>query len=354
MKQPYRTGLAYPPRLPGAAFLGAAPALSAQAQQEAADAVDLIEHSVRRCSLSALGRRRAKDRFKGRWRGRNSCCWSCSQESGDAEGGCCCTELLHVISPIIGLKAVKPIIFCRRPPQQRRKYPSRVAYSRGVDEQSKQGIRVLVVEDQALMSQALAMFVDAGEGMHCVGIAEDGAAAVQMTADLRPDVVLMDMQLPVMDGVEATRRIVAAAHVPSIVAVTTFVTEEYLLPAFRAGVQGFIVKDSRPHEVAAAVTQAFEGSMPVSPQVSRALVRVAMTQPDRPAGTKVLLEPVTPREREVLACLGQGLSNQEIAAELFVTEATVKAHVGRLMTKFGVDNRVKLVVNGVRLGLVTL
>lgn len=251
-------------------------------------------------------------------------------------------------------KAVLPSIFCRYSSEQLRKSPFRVAYSRGVDEQSGRDIQVLVVEDQALMSQALAMFVDAGHGMRCVGIAEDGAAAVRMTAELQPDVVLMDMQLPIMDGVEATRRIAAAQHVPAIVAVTTFATEEYLLPAFRAGVQGFIVKDSRPHEVAAAVVQAFEGSMPVSPQVSRALVQLAVTQPDRSADAKELPEPLTPREREVLACLGQGMSNQEIAAELFVTEATVKAHVGRLMAKFGVDNRVKLVVNGVRLGLLTL
>lgn len=237
---------------------------------------------------------------------------------------------------------------------QLRKSPFAVAYSRGVDEQKKPDIRVLVVEDQALMSQALAMFVDAGEGMRCVGIAEDGVAAVRMNTRLRPDVILMDMQLPVMDGVEATKQIVASGHVPHIVAVTTFATEEYLLPAFRAGVQGFIVKDSRPHEVATAVQQAFDGGMPVSPQVSRALVEAAIVRPTASGHAQPLLEQLTPREKEVLACLGRGLSNQEVAAELFVAEATVKAHVGRLMAKFGVDNRVKLVVAGVRLGLLTL
>lgn len=217
-------------------------------------------------------------------------------------------------------------------------------------------IRVLVVEDQALMSQALRMFIDGAPGMGCVGIAEDGAAAVEMAARLRPDVVLMDMQLPVMDGVEATSRILASAHRPAILAITTFATDEYLVPAFRAGVNGFIVKDSRPGEVAQAVQQAHAGTMAVSPKVATALVKAVTAEPATTGGVvaDALREPLTGRESEVLALIGQGLSNRDVAGALFVTEATVKAHASRLMAKFGVENRVQLVVSAVKLGLLTL
>ena len=216
-------------------------------------------------------------------------------------------------------------------------------------------IRVLVVEDQVLMSQALRMFINGAPGMACIGIAEDGGAAVAMTARLRPDVVLMDMQLPVMDGVEATTRILASAHRPAIVAITTFATDEYLVPAFRAGVHGFIVKDSRPAEVAHAVQQAHAGTMVVSPQVASALVKAVTAEPSSGGDVVASLrEPLTGRESEVLALIGRGMSNRDVAGALFVTEATVKAHAGRLMAKFGVENRVQLVVSAVRLGLLTL
>ncbi|XAS64449.1 response regulator transcription factor [Micrococcaceae bacterium Sec5.8] len=216
-------------------------------------------------------------------------------------------------------------------------------------------IRVLVVEDQALMSQALKVFIDAAPGMACVGIAEDGRSAVSMTARLRPDVVLMDMQLPLMDGAEATARILASDHCPAILAVTTFATDEYLVPAFRAGVQGFLVKDSRPAEIAAAVQQAHAGATVVSPQVTAALVKALVAEPLRTCHAAApLREPLTGRESEVLALIGQGLSNRDVANALFVTEATVKAHAGRLMAKFGVENRVQLVVCALKLGVLTL
>ncbi len=216
-------------------------------------------------------------------------------------------------------------------------------------------IRVLVVEDQGLMSQALSMFINSAEGMTCVGIAEDGAAAVDSARRLQPDVVLMDMQLPVLDGIEATERILDSAHRPAIVAITTFATDEYLVPAFRAGVQGFIVKDSRPAEVADAVRQAHAGTMAVSPQVASALVSAVLTRPANSLEPQAALhEPLTRREIEVLGMIGLGLSNRDVAAALFVTEATVKAHVGRLMAKFEVKNRVQLVVGAARLGMITL
>ncbi len=216
-------------------------------------------------------------------------------------------------------------------------------------------IRVLVVEDQGLMSQALSMFIDGAAGMVCIGIAGDGLAAVEMASRLQPDVVLMDMQLPVLDGIEATTRILDSGCRPAILAITTFATGEYLVPAFRAGVQGFIVKDSRPAEVADAIRQAHAGTMAISPQVAEALVKEVITKAAVPGEQPAALrDPLTGRETEVLEMIGQGLSNRDVAAALFVTEATVKAHVGRLMAKFGVKNRVQLVVGAARRGLITL
>lgn len=215
-------------------------------------------------------------------------------------------------------------------------------------------IKVLVVDDHELMSQALHHFIDSTDDLESVGSAKDGVEAVSKTAEIQPDVVLMDMQMPRMDGVEATRKILEGDHRPAIVAITTFATDEYVVPAFGAGVQGFIVKDSKPHEVAEATRQAHQGMMTVSPAVAKILVQSALDSPVKKQRATDLLEPLTSREQEVLAAVGTGLSNKDIGAQLFVTEATVKAHIGRIMMKFGVQNRVQLVVAATRAGLIEL
>ncbi|MBB5598579.1 response regulator [Neomicrococcus lactis] len=215
-------------------------------------------------------------------------------------------------------------------------------------------IKVLVVDDHELMSQALQHFINSTDDLESVGSAKDGVEAIARTAELQPDVVLMDMQMPRMDGVEATQRILASDHRPAVVAITTFATDEYVVPAFGAGVQGFIVKDSKPHEVAEAVRQAHQGMMTVSPAVAKVLVQSALEAPAKKLRTDDLLEPLTSREQEVLTAVGTGLSNKDIGAQLFVTEATVKAHIGRMMMKFGVQNRVQLVVAATRAGLIDL
>ena len=212
-------------------------------------------------------------------------------------------------------------------------------------------LQVLVVDDQPLMAYALKAYIDAADGMTTVGVAEDGQQALDAVAALAPDVVLMDLQMPVLDGVQATRAISRSQHPVPVVAITTFTSERHLLPVLRAGAVGFLAKDAKPAQVAAAVRAAAEGAVTVTPQaISQLLERIEedrRPEPESDAG-------VTARELEVLELLAEGLSNRAIARQLVVSEGTVKAHLGSLMVKLAAENRVDLLVRALRRGLVRL
>jgi DNA-binding NarL/FixJ family response regulator len=216
-------------------------------------------------------------------------------------------------------------------------------------------IEVLIVDDQPLMAKALKVFVDGSEGMTVVGEASNGAEAIRQTELLCPDVVVMDMQMPVMDGVEATRIITRDFPKVRVLAVTTFSSEQYLVPALRAGASGYLVKDAEPEEVVAAIRGVYEGNGVIAPQVASDLidaVREVSTGPLQPGGR--VEHGLTERELAVVLSLAQGNSNSEIAAELFLAEATVKTHMGRIMDKWGVRDRVQVLIHAAQLGLVRI
>ncbi len=211
-------------------------------------------------------------------------------------------------------------------------------------------LRVLLVDDQALVRSGFAMILSVEEGIEVVGEAADGEQAVAAAAELRPDVVLMDVQMPVMDGVRATEKIVAAGH-GRVVVLTTFDRDDYLFDALRAGASGFLLKNADPDDLVDAVRKVAEGHALLAPEVTTRVIsrfaggRSVAYRPD-------LLEALTDREREVLELLAAGLSNSEIAATLFLGEATVKTHVSRVLTKLDLRDRVQAVVFAYESGLV--
>lgn len=220
-------------------------------------------------------------------------------------------------------------------------------------------IRVLIADDQPLMSGALRVLVDSAPGMRCVGLVADGVEAVEAVEATRVDVVLMDMQMPRMDGVEATRRITASRPDTRVLAVTTFSSEDYLVPALRAGAAGYLLKDAEPATVLGAVEAVRRGESVLSPAVAAKLI--AAVERDHPVVGPAAAEPgdpdgsdLTEREHQVLTLLARGRSNPEIAAELQVSESTVKANVGRVIDKLEVRDRVQVVIRAAQLGLVTL
>lgn len=217
-------------------------------------------------------------------------------------------------------------------------------------------MRVLIVDDEALVRRALAFFVEEHEDMTVVGEAKDGAVGVQMTRVLKPDVVLMDMQMPVMDGVEATRQIVDARPDTRVLAVTAFTSEAHVVPALRAGASGYLLKDSEPDQIAAAIRHVYEGGAAIAPEVTRVLIDSVRQHPGPPGGPDTMpeVEPLTGREREVVELLGEGLTNQEIAEQLYLSEATVKTHLGRVMRKWGARDRTQVLIIAVRAGVVRL
>lgn len=215
-------------------------------------------------------------------------------------------------------------------------------------------ISVLVVDDQPLMSEALRVFIDGAPGMSCCGTAANGEEAISLLAVREPDVILMDMQMPGMNGVQAIRAITAAQSTAVVIAMTTFDPDEYLIPALKAGAHGFLLKDSSPNQVVQAIQDAHSGMTVISPAVAVKLVKAAIADRTAPPAVEELLEPLTAREMDVLSLVARGLNNQEVAAALFITEATVKAHVGHAMSKLQVRNRVQLVVEAARRGLVQI
>ncbi|MEU8898207.1 response regulator transcription factor [Nocardia sp. NPDC048505] len=202
-------------------------------------------------------------------------------------------------------------------------------------------ITVLLVDDQRLIRSGLRMLLESTEDLRVVGEAADGVEAVRLCAELTPDLVLMDLRMPGLDGVEATRRIIGSRPGAKVLVLTTFDDDEHLYPALAAGAAGFLVKDTAAAELLGAIRRTVAGEMPFSPALLPRLVGRALSAAPRADPDPVAL---TPREREVLALVGAGLGNQEIADRLHLGVTTVKTHVGNLMDKTGCDNRVRLAV----------
>jgi DNA-binding NarL/FixJ family response regulator len=208
-------------------------------------------------------------------------------------------------------------------------------------------VRVLVVDDQELVRAGFSMIVDAADGLDVVGEASNGREAVEQVRRLRPDVVLMDVRMPEMDGVAATRHIVDADAdgAPRVLVLTTFDLDEYVVEALRAGASGFLLKDVRPEDLVEGVRAVAAGDAIVAPSVTRRLLdRFARRLPASSPDASHEVDQLTDRELEVLRLMARGFSNAEIAAALFVATTTVKTHVGRVLTKLGLRDRVQAVV----------
>jgi DNA-binding NarL/FixJ family response regulator len=213
-------------------------------------------------------------------------------------------------------------------------------------------IRVLVVDDQELVRAGFCVILDAAEGITVVGEAGDGAAAVAQAAELRPDVVLMDIRMPGMDGLAAARLISSAAGPPKIVMLTTFDLDDYVYEALRSGASGFLLKDSPRGDLVAAVRAAAAGDALLAPSVTRRLIEAFARRPAEASLAPSKLAALTARERDVLLQVARGRTNAEIAGELFVSEATVKTHVGNLLAKLGLRDRVQAVIVAYETGIV--
>jgi DNA-binding NarL/FixJ family response regulator len=213
-------------------------------------------------------------------------------------------------------------------------------------------VRVLIADDQALVRGGFRMILDAREDMEVVGEAGDGDEAVALADGLHPDVVLMDVRMPSLDGIEATRRIVASGSRARIIILTTYDLDEYVFAALRAGASGFMLKDVRPPDLVEAIRVVARGDALLAPTVTRRLIdRFAGTLPDGAPPAPDLGE-LTEREVEVLRFVALALSNAEIAARLHLTEATVKTHVSSVLRKLGLRDRVQAVVFAYDVGLV--
>ncbi|MEU7336931.1 MULTISPECIES: response regulator transcription factor [unclassified Streptomyces] len=214
---------------------------------------------------------------------------------------------------------------------------------------------VLIVDDQPLQRFGFRMLLESVPGTEVAGEAAHGAEAVRKAAELRPDVVLMDVRMPGMDGIEATRRIIATGGRSRILVLTTFDLDEYAHAALRAGASGFLLKDARPEELLAGIRAVAAGDAVIAPALTRRLLDAyARHLPHRStadAETDPRLRALTDREREILVAIGQGWSNGEIAARLVLSESTVKTHVGRVLAKIGARDRIQAVIFAYDLGL---
>ncbi len=213
-------------------------------------------------------------------------------------------------------------------------------------------IRVLVVDDQELVRAGFSVILTAADGITVVAEAADGAAAVAQAAAEQPDVILMDIRMPGMDGIEATRLITQAKPAPKVVMLTTFDLDDYVYAALRAGASGFLLKDSPRADLINAVRIAASGDALLAPSVTRRLIEVFARRPPEMSPEPSRLASVSAREHEVLMLLARGRSNAEIAAALFVSEATVKTHVGSVLNKLGLRDRVQAVILAYETGLV--
>lgn len=213
-------------------------------------------------------------------------------------------------------------------------------------------IRVLLVDDQQLIRMGFRMVLDAEPDITVVAEAGDGAEALRSVATERPDVVLMDVRMPQMDGIEATRRIVADHPAVRVVVLTTFDLDEYAFAAVRAGASGFLLKDAHPQELTGAIRAVHAGEATLSPRVTRRMLDLFGSRLPASEAPPPALDELTEREHEVFVAIGRGLTNAEIGAELFVSESTVKTHVGRVLAKLGARDRVHAVILAHRMGLV--
>lgn len=222
-----------------------------------------------------------------------------------------------------------------------------------VDPTAQDPIRVLVVDDQSMIRGGFAALLDAQEGIEVVGTAADGAGITETVRTTRPDVVLMDIRMPRVGGLEATRAVLAMPGTPpKIIMLTTFDAEEYVFSALRAGASGFLLKDSTPEELVQAVRVVADGESLLAPRVTRALIADFVARPEQAAGADLSMSVLTERELDVLRAVARGLSNREIAAELVMAEQTVKSHVSRILGKLALRDRAQLVVAAYESGLV--
>ncbi|MFC4105097.1 response regulator [Micromonospora zhanjiangensis] len=215
-------------------------------------------------------------------------------------------------------------------------------------------VRVLIADDQDLIRLGLRALVESEADLAVVGEAADGLAAVAVAGRERPDVVLMDVRMPGIDGIEATRRIVADPGLAGtrVIVLTTFELDEYVFDALRYGASGFLIKDTKPTELLRAIRLVAEGEALLSPSVTRRVVREFATRPSRVPRPHPRLDSLTEREREVVGLVGEGLSNEEIAARLVLSPATARTHVSRAMVKLAARDRAQLVVFAYQSGLV--
>ncbi len=222
-------------------------------------------------------------------------------------------------------------------------------------------VTVLIVDDDNLVRAGLRMMIETQNDLVVAGEADNGQAAIQLAAELMPDVVLMDIRMPGIDGIEATRQITGAVDVtvgrPRVIILTTFEIDEYVYEAVRAGASGFLLKRTEPEDLLEAIRIVAKGDALLAPSVTRRLMdEFSRATQDGPRATDVRnreLDRLTDREREVLTLIAQGLSNREIAAELFVGESTIKTHVGRILMKLELRDRVHAVVFAYETGLLT-
>ena len=216
-------------------------------------------------------------------------------------------------------------------------------------------IRVLLADDQALIRAGFRVLVDAADDLEVVGEATEGRQAVDLARRARADVVLMDIRMPGVDGLEATRLISADEDLAGVkvIILTTFESDEYVYQALRAGASGFLVKDTEPAELLQAIRVVARGDALLSPSVTRRLITDLARRPEPPPASGQVLSALTDREREVMALVAEGMSNDEIAARLFLSPLTSKTHVSRIMTKLNARDRAQLVVIAYESGLVT-
>ncbi|MEW1844271.1 response regulator transcription factor [Nonomuraea angiospora] len=203
-------------------------------------------------------------------------------------------------------------------------------------------IRVLLVDDDALVRAGLSMMLDGAAGIAVVGEAADGQEAITATDAHAPDVVLMDLRMPRLDGITATRRLRARARPPEVIVLTTFDTDENILHALRAGASGFLLKDTPPPQIVEAVTRVAAGDPILSPRITRRLMERTVAQAGAYERARAALAALTPREYEVALSIGRGRTNADISAELAMGITTVKAHVSNILTKLDLDNRTQI------------
>ncbi|MEU7606022.1 response regulator transcription factor [Streptomyces sp. NPDC040724] len=214
-------------------------------------------------------------------------------------------------------------------------------------------IRVVLADDQPLVRSGLSVLMAGTDDIHVVGEAATGAEALRLVGDVRPDVVVMDIRMPGMDGIEATRKITADSTATRVLILTTFEDDDYVYAALRSGASGFLVKNMDLDDILTAIRVVAAGDALIAPSVTRRLIEEFAARPE-PAPRPRPIEGITEREREVLTLIGRGMSNGEIAVQLCITVATAKAHVARLLSKLGARDRVHLVILAYETGLVTL